>query len=207
MNTKEKILDTALNLFNKSGTRVVTTNHIAADMGISPGNLYYYYKNKEEIIRAIYERMINFMNDNWAFDRNAMPSAEMERMLIQVFKLQFEYKFFHSEIISLLRNDPKLTQCYNEIRNQRLAEMGDFMRWMIVGEILRDDIEEEIFSRLVEHSWFIGNFWHIQFEFGGELSYKKEINKAILLTIDIYKPYLTQAGISEFDLIINKYKE
>lgn len=207
MKTKENILDAAIKLFNQKGTKAVSTNHIAVELGISPGNLYYYYKNKEDIINAIFVRMINFMDDNWIINRNATPSSEMERMLMQVFKLQLDYKFFHSEIISLLRNDPKLAQRYNEIRTQRLAEITDFMRWMIVGGILRDDIEEETFLRLAEHSWFIGNFWHIQFEIGDMLFYEQEIKKAILLTIDIYKPYLTKAGISEFDSIINKYKE
>ena len=205
MKTKEKILDTAIKLFNKQGTKAVSTNHIAAELGISPGNLYYYYKNKEEIIRAIYLRMINFMDNNWTFNQDAAPSSEMERMLMQVFKLQAEYKFFHSEIISLLRNDAKLTQLYNEIRKKRLVEIDSFMRLMVVGGILRDDMEEETFSRLVEHNWFIGNFWHIQFGLGDVSSYKEEIKKAILLSIDIYKPYLTPKGASEFKSIIDSY--
>ena len=52
--TKEKILLTAIELFNKYTASAISTNHIAAEMNISPGNLYYYFKNKEEIIKEIF---------------------------------------------------------------------------------------------------------------------------------------------------------
>lgn len=57
MTKKEKIIYTALKLFNESGSNSVTTNHIADKMGISPGNLYYHFANKKEIIRKILEIM------------------------------------------------------------------------------------------------------------------------------------------------------
>ena len=58
MSTKKLILQTATTLFNQRGTAKVSTNHIAEEAGISPGNLYYHYKDKLHIIREIYEQMI-----------------------------------------------------------------------------------------------------------------------------------------------------
>ena len=54
MNTKEKIIHTSISLFNENGERAITTNHIASSLGMSPGNLYYHFKNKEDIIRHIF---------------------------------------------------------------------------------------------------------------------------------------------------------
>ena len=51
--TKEKILDTSIRMFNEKKASNVSTVQISADMKISPGNLYYYYSNKEEVIRWI----------------------------------------------------------------------------------------------------------------------------------------------------------
>ena len=56
MSTKERILDASLALFNELGERKVTTNHIASHLQISPGNLYYHFKNKQAIIFALFER-------------------------------------------------------------------------------------------------------------------------------------------------------
>ena len=55
LRTKDKILQASIELFNQVGERQVTTNHIAAHLGISPGNLYYHFRNKEDIVRQIFK--------------------------------------------------------------------------------------------------------------------------------------------------------
>ena len=59
MNTADAILETALTLFNRNGASSVSTRHIADEMRISPGNLYYHFRNREEIVRALMQRMID----------------------------------------------------------------------------------------------------------------------------------------------------
>ena len=60
MRTKEKIIVTSTKLFNLHGTQPISTNHIAKELGISPGNLYYHFRSKNEIIRSI---SIKFSNE------------------------------------------------------------------------------------------------------------------------------------------------
>ena len=62
---KEKIKSISLELFNSNETLSITTNHIAKSLGISVGNLYYHYKNKEEIIKDIYLQMSSEFEDDY----------------------------------------------------------------------------------------------------------------------------------------------
>ena len=48
--TRERILETSIKLFNEKKASNVSTVQISAAMQISPGNLYYYYANKDEVI-------------------------------------------------------------------------------------------------------------------------------------------------------------
>ena len=53
--TKGRVLLACLQLFNERGVSNVTTAEIAATVGINQGNLYYYFKRKEQIVVALFD--------------------------------------------------------------------------------------------------------------------------------------------------------
>jgi len=55
----EEILDAALALFAEVGYAAASTNAIAARAGVSPGSLYQFFRNKEEIAQALSERLVD----------------------------------------------------------------------------------------------------------------------------------------------------
>lgn len=55
MKTAERILITALDIFNQQGENNVSSVEIAMELDISPGNLYYHFKGKEVIVAALFD--------------------------------------------------------------------------------------------------------------------------------------------------------
>ena len=110
MSRKLDILETARKLFNKSNTQAVTTNHIAKEMGISPGNLHYHYENREEIIRALYEKL----KEESILEVNALPQdiKTLNEHHIVLIGVQWKYRFFFRELLFLFSRDEKLQAMY-----------------------------------------------------------------------------------------------
>src|SRR4051794_10837947 len=54
--TRAHILETALELFRERGYEETTMRAIAEEAGVAVGNAYYYFRSKEHLIQAFYER-------------------------------------------------------------------------------------------------------------------------------------------------------
>jgi AcrR family transcriptional regulator len=74
--TRERILDASLAMFNAQGEPNVTTNHIADELGISPGNLYYHYRNKDDIVERLFARYEARMDDALSVPEGRLPKLE-----------------------------------------------------------------------------------------------------------------------------------
>lgn len=121
MGNRESVIEKSVNLFNENGTAKITTNHIAKEAGISPGNLYYHFDGKEHIIRAIYEQMI--LDWDLEYDRLEMSSLNpldaLREFIHNNFNLLWKYRFFSRETVALINADPELKKRHIEISQKR----------------------------------------------------------------------------------------
>jgi len=142
MKTKEKILVTSVELFNRSGVVAVTTNHIAKGMGISPGNLYFHYDNKEEIVAELFRRMGKETYEIWK------PAKSSKLTPIQFldanFEIYWKYRFFHREMYALRRKDAELSKMWTRHMDKMMKLMKLlYHQWMKKGYMtaLKDERE------------------------------------------------------------------
>ncbi len=120
--TKGKILETSIKLFNEKKASNVSTVQISAAMEISPGNLYYYYANKEEVIRCIWqEKMVGEIDDLMEQYEKIENSEQLLDFFKEVIEHCIRYRFFYTEMPTLFTNDSKLMGVYAEI-SQRAKE-------------------------------------------------------------------------------------
>ena len=106
--TAERILDTTLDLFNRLGEPNVSTTLISAEMGISPGNLYYHYPAKEELVTKLFDRYDQALTD---LLRAADDVADVEDAWLffhMLFELIWAYRFLYRDLNDLLSNNRRL---------------------------------------------------------------------------------------------------
>jgi AcrR family transcriptional regulator len=193
ISNKEAIVTTAIELFNEKGSAAVSTNHIAAALGISPGNLYYHFRNKEEIIRRIYERMVEDMNTAWVADDGLSQSLEkLFSALVALQGMLVNYRFFQKEFSVLLRNDPELAVIYKKVRQDRLQEVEGFFEYLIESGVMRRPEKEQTLPRLIRICWLIGDYW-LDFLDIEELPLDEHhIGESVELIREIISPYLIE---------------
>jgi AcrR family transcriptional regulator len=114
--TRERILETALDLFNRHGEPSVTTAHIADEMNISPGNLYYHFRNKDEIIGELfgaYEESVAPL-----FTLPAGRAADVEDLwllLHLLFERMWQFRFVFRDLDEIASRNRKVASRFADL--------------------------------------------------------------------------------------------
>ena len=176
---KEKIKSISLELFNSSETLSITTNHIAKSLGISVGNLYYHYKNKEEIIKDIYLQMSSEFEDLNIFDnvmKSETPFTELSLMFDLIGELFWKYRFLMRDSTLLIALDKDFKDIFIKNQEKRIKQIEILIEFLISKNIIRNISEEDI-KMISKVSWFISAYWQTYISTNGELS-KNSIKEA-----------------------------
>lgn len=194
MSNKEKIIEAAKELFNLHGAANVGTNKIAAHLGISPGNLYYHFQNKEEIIRSIFPEIIRATENALIISGEDIPSeVRLAEILKNWMTVVWEYRFFYGNMVQLLRNDPKLQAQYVARRDATLA----FLKAAFITAGVRNQretprLDDAGIDMLATNVWIIALNWirYLQIGKADKDISKQDIAAGALQIFAILEPYL-----------------
>ena len=106
--TAERILEVTLGLFNRFGEPNVSTTLISSELGISPGNLYYHYPAKEELINALYDRFERSLNELLGAGDGVRDVEDAWFFLHSLFELICKYRFLYRDLNDLLSKNRRL---------------------------------------------------------------------------------------------------
>ena len=194
MSTKQRILETALELFNTTNTQAATTNHIAKAMGISVGNLHYHYKNREAIIFKLYEQMLN---------ESTLLIQELPKDIIELFehqkvmsKVLWKYRFFYRELLFLLSRDPLLKARYTaDNRAHRERIYITFKNLSVQGDL--DVPYDNIYAQLTDTVMLVLAFWNPMIETLGQEIDEDGFEAATTHIRGAMRPYLTAQALQK----------
>jgi AcrR family transcriptional regulator len=156
--TRERILETSLELFNRLGEPHVTTAHIADEMNISPGNLYYHFRNKDEIIGELYA----------AFEAGLLPLLDVPPgrridvedlwlLLHLLFEQMWKYRFLYRDLDELASRNRKLALRFGEVLRRGSAAMVELCRGMVANGEMRAS-EREI-AAVAQNVVLVATYW------------------------------------------------
>lgn len=158
MKTRERILQASLQLFNEQGERQVSTNHIAAHLGISPGNLYYHFRNKPQIVAELFARYRNQLISLLDLPSGrALGTEDKRRYLEGLFSGLWQYRFLHRDLESLLEADLQLAAEYRGFAHDCIDSGRHIYQALVDAGILRAGEADP--QALAVNSWLLLTGW------------------------------------------------
>ena len=207
MSTKNKIIQTSITLFNEHGERAITTNHIAAELGISPGNLYYHFKNKEEILRHIFALYRDHLVTNFqTLSEDQDVLEQLVSYLDSIFELMWQYHFFYDNLADILSRDEILKSDYVAFQDNLLGQAQEVITGLKHSNVIDiDDIDILDLAHMVK---LTVSFWtpYVETQRAKGKLILADIYTGILKVLFLFKPYSQGDGRSKIEALQNKYR-
>lgn len=140
MKTRERILHTALQLFNEQGEPNVSTLEIANELEISPGNLYYHFHGKEPLVLELFERFQAEMAPLLDPPADARLDVEDYWLFLHLIVERLsQYRFLFQDLSNLAGRLPKLARGIRHWLNALKRTLAALLaRLMAEGQLVSD---------------------------------------------------------------------
>ena len=205
--TRERILETSLDLFNRFGEPNITTADIADEMNISPGNLYYHFRNKDEIIGELYA----------AYEARVLPllaapqgrPANVEDIWLLLHLLQEEMwaaRFLYRDLDELASRNRRIAARFGELLRRGVATVVELSRGMVAAGRMRAS-EPEI-AALAQNVVLVATYWQSFQRMGRVLRAKEaevDFGRGAYQVLALIAPYLVGNDRKLLDRLGNDY--
>lgn len=203
--TRDRILDTSLALFNCVGEPNVTTLLISDELEISPGNLYYHFKSKGDIVEELFGRFEAEMLDLLAVPEDADISLDQNGFFLHLmFETVARYRFLYQDLVNVLSRYNQLQARFKRLLKKKTAAFR-----VICESFLRQgmmEIEEEELESLCEQLTLTACYWS-SFDTLSHLEDRESVDpgRGVYQMMHLIIPYLAPEEQDEARLMSRDY--
>jgi AcrR family transcriptional regulator len=191
MKTRERILQTSLQLFNEYGAPRITTNHIADEMNISPGNLYYHFRNKDEIIYHLFLSYEKKISDALQVPQSRdLNMEDMWLYLHLVFESIWEYRFLYRDLDNIVSRSRKLRLRFKRILERKIKTAGVIFEGLVQTGIIKASTEEiqALATNVAVVATYWINFYNIRYD--DQNSNDNNLGQGVYQVMALVAPFL-----------------
>ena len=140
--TAERILEVTLDLFNRFGEPNVSTTLISAELGISPGNLYYHYPAKDELINSLFDRYEKSLSELLNASDGVRDVEDAWFFMHTLFELIWQYRFLYRDLNDLLSKNRRLETHFQSVLKNKTRSVKTMLDSMSRSGAIRMDPRE-----------------------------------------------------------------
>ncbi len=201
-NTRERILLASLALFNARGLAAVSTHKIAAELGISPGNLHYHFKAKQLIVGWLFRRFLEPLNGSSA----AITAIDDLWLALHLrFEAINEYRFVYRDMAFLSSEYPALGQRAQALTAQNLLAAQALCEGLVVSGVIETSAEQ---ARILALQMVFTTTCWLSFERlvpGRDALAQADPGLAAFYTLTLISPYVSRESRAYLEYLRGKY--
>jgi AcrR family transcriptional regulator len=202
--TRPRILDASLSMFNAQGEPNVTTNHIADELEISPGNLYYHFRNKDDIIEQLFAGYESRMDAALTAPEGRLPGLEdVWLQLHLVFECIWDYRFLYRDLVDILSRNRRLRMRFARILKRADEQAHRVMRGLVQAGVMRASAAE--LDAAATNILVIATFWLNYASARGDKDEQASIRDGIVQVMMLIAPFLRDAERVHLNTLTRAY--
>jgi AcrR family transcriptional regulator len=140
--TAERILEVTLDLFNRFGEPNVSTTLISAELNISPGNLYYHYPAKDELVNSLFDRYERSLSEVLNASDGVRNVEDAWFYMHTLFELIWQYRFLYRDINDLLSKNRRLETHFQWVLKNKTRSVQAMLEAMNRSGCIKVDARE-----------------------------------------------------------------
>ena len=205
-NTRQRILETSLVLFNEFGEPNVTTNQIADELDISPGNLHYHFKRKKDIVEQLFDQYQEAIQP--LIDSPPETAPELEDFwfyLHMIFEAIGQFRFLYRDLNDLVDSYPKLLKPFRRLLARKRSTALTICQQLAGSGVLQADPVE--LESLADHIVLVMIYWLPFSEVADaeETASGTELSRAVYQVFSLILPHLREPERSQTRLLALSY--
>lgn len=203
-NTRERILAMALVLFNEEGEPHITTNRIADELDISPGNLHYHFRTKGDLIEALFaayeSRMLNLL----ATPDERQPEIEDIWLFLHlIFETIGEFRFFYRDLTDLCSRYRGVHQRFRGILNLSMDTANGLLDGLAQAGQLK--VTKHQLDAIVRNIVLISTCW-LAFDQVLDRDSEAQPDRAVWQVMSLVAPYLSEDARADLSALAAQYR-
>jgi AcrR family transcriptional regulator len=204
MKTRERILHKSLELFNDLGEPNVTTLLISDELDISPGNLYYHFKSKTDILTNLFEWYEHEMGSLLEVPDTLMDIEDQWFFLHLIFENIAKYRFIYKDIVHVLKRHENIKSRFHKIiKKKKKATLKILQSLQQQGSMHANNDELEA---LCDNIVLTATFWlnYCIISQNGELT-DEVLARGVYQVISLVAPFLDEAQKAQLNALKAAY--